>query len=624
MHNYTREDILQLVEEEDVAFIRLQFTDIFGMMKNMAVTVSQLEKALDNRCMFDVSSVEGLSCEEDSDMYLYPDPRTFEIFPWRPQQGKVARLICDVYRPDGTPYEVDPRYVLKKAIAEAAEEGYTMNVGPECEFFLFHTDDDGLPTTLTHEKAGYFDVGPLDLGENARRDMVLTLEDMGFEITSSHHEIAPAQHEIDFRYDEALVTADNLMTFKMVVKTIAKRHGLHATFMPKPRTETYGSGMHINLSLNRNGANAFQSADDKNGLSREGYYFIGGLMKHIKAITCITNPTVNSYKRFVPGYDAPVYIGWSSKTRGPLIRVPSGRGENTRIELRSPDSTANPYLALAVLLMAGSAQTSLKGFLLIGVYTLGFILPFLAAGLFTAQLLGFFRRHMKIVKYTVKIGGVIMILMGVLMFTGKMNDITGYLSTVQNGMDTQSGDEQKDGGADREGTDGETGNGSDSAGSGNETADDPASEVLAPGYDLELKDQFGKVHTLSDYKGKVIFLNFWATWCGPCRNEMPDIQKLYEEYSAQGGDAEVVILGIAGPEIGQEGSSGDIAGFMEENGYTYPVLMDESGEMFDQYGISAFPTTFMIDRDGNVYGYVPGQMTEDIMRSIIEQTLNGE
>ena len=353
MHNYTREDILQLVEEEDVAFIRLQFTDIFGMMKNMAVTVSQLEKALDNRCMFDVSSVEGLSCEEDSDMYLYPDPRTFEIFPWRPQQGKVARLICDVYRPDGTPYEVDPRYVLKKAIAEAAEEGYTMNVGPECEFFLFHTDDDGLPTTLTHEKAGYFDVGPLDLGENARRDMVLTLEDMGFEITSSHHEIAPAQHEIDFRYDEALVTADNLMTFKMVVKTIAKRHGLHATFMPKPRTETYGSGMHINLSLNRNGANSFQSADDKNGLSREGYYFIGGLMKHIKAITCITNPTVNSYKRFVPGYDAPVYIGWSSKTRGPLIRVPSGRGENTRIELRSPDSTANPYLALAVLLMAG-------------------------------------------------------------------------------------------------------------------------------------------------------------------------------------------------------------------------------------------------------------------------------
>ena len=353
MHNYTRDDIMRLVEEEDVAFIRLQFTDIFGTMKNMAVTVSQLEKALDNRCMFDVSSLDGLSGEEDSDMYLYPDLSTFEIFPWRPQQGKVARLICDVYRTDGTPYEVDPRYVLKKSIAEAAEMGYTLNAGPECEFFLFHTDEDGLPTTLTHEKGSYFDVGPVDFGENARRDMVLTLEEMGFEILSSHHEIAPAQHEIDFRYDEALVTADNLMTFKMVVKTIAKRHGLHATFMPKPRIETYGSGMHINLSLNRGGVNAFQSEDDVNGLSREGYYFIGGLMKHMKAITCITNPTVNSYKRFVPGYEAPVYMGWSSRTRGPLIRVPSGRGENTRIELRSPDATANPYLALAVLLMAG-------------------------------------------------------------------------------------------------------------------------------------------------------------------------------------------------------------------------------------------------------------------------------
>lgn len=353
MHDYTREEILRIVEEEDVAFIRLQFTDIFGAMKNMAVTVSQLEKALDNRCVFDVSSLEGFSSEEDSDMYLYPDLSTFEIFPWRPQQGKVARLICEVYRADGTPYEVDPRYVLKKEIEKAKKMGYTMNVGPECEFFLFHTDEDGLPTTLSHEQGGYFDVGPVDFGENARRDMVLTLEEMGFEITSSYHEIAPAQHEIDFRYDEALVTADNLMTFKMVVKTIAKRHGLHATFMPKPKKETYGSGMHVNLSLSRNGVNAFQDPKDSNGLSREGYFFIGGLMKHMKAITCITNPTVNSYKRFVPGYEAPVYMGWSAKTRGPLIRVPSGRGENARIELRSPDATANPYLALAVLLAAG-------------------------------------------------------------------------------------------------------------------------------------------------------------------------------------------------------------------------------------------------------------------------------
>ena len=353
MNNYKREDILEMVEEEDVGFIRLQFTDIYGTMKNMAVTVSQLEKVLNNECMFDGSSIEGFSRTEESDMYLYPDLNTFEIFPWRPQQGKVARFICDVYRPDGTPYESDPRCVLKKVIREAREMGYTMNAGPECEFFLFRTDDDGLPTTITHERGSYFDVGPLDYGENARRDMVLTLEEMGFEIETSHHEIAPAQHEIDFRYDEALATADNIMTFKLVVKTIAKRHGLHATFMPKPKSETYGSGMHLNLSLSKDGTNIFQDSSDKNGLSREGYYFMGGLLKHMKAITCITNPTVNSYKRFVPGYEAPVYMSWSARTRGPLIRIPSVRGEKTRIELRSPDPSANPYLALAVLLAAG-------------------------------------------------------------------------------------------------------------------------------------------------------------------------------------------------------------------------------------------------------------------------------
>ncbi len=353
MNDYTREDILEMVEEEDVGFIRLQFTDIYGTMKNMAVTVSQLEKVLNNECMFDGSSIEGFSRTEESDMYLYPDLSTFEIFPWRPQQGKVARFICDVYRPDGTPYESDPRHVLKQVIREAGKMGYTMNAGPECEFFLFHTDDDGLPTTITHERGSYFDVGPLDYGENARRDMVLTLEDMGFEIEASHHEIAPAQHEIDFRYDEALATADNIMTFKLVVKTIAKRHGLHATFMPKPKIETYGSGMHLNLSLSKDGTNIFQDSSDKNGLSREGYYFMGGLLKHMKAITCITNPTVNSYKRFVPGYEAPVFMSWSAKTRGPLIRIPSVRGEKTRIELRSPDPSANPYLALAVLLAAG-------------------------------------------------------------------------------------------------------------------------------------------------------------------------------------------------------------------------------------------------------------------------------
>ena len=352
MNNYTREDILRMVEEEDVGFIRLQFTDIFGTMKNIAITTSQLEKALDNEIMFDGSSIEGFARVEESDMYLYPNLNTFEIFPWRPQQGKVARLICDVYKPDGTPYESDPRYILKKVMEDAKEMGYEFNVGPELEFFLFHTDDDGLPTTLSHESAGYFDLGPLDLGENARRDMVLTLEDMGFEIESSHHEAAPAQHEIDFRYDEALTTADNIMTFKLVVKTIAKRHGLHATFMPKPKFGINGSGMHLNMSISRDGINVFQDASDEYGLSKEAYCFIGGIMKHMKALTFITNPSVNSYKRLIPGFEAPVYIAWSETNRTPLIRIPAG-GEESRIELRSPDPSAHPYLALAVCLAAG-------------------------------------------------------------------------------------------------------------------------------------------------------------------------------------------------------------------------------------------------------------------------------
>ena len=308
MNNYTREDILRMVEEEDVGFIRLQFTDIFGTMKNIAITTSQLDKALNNEIMFDGSAIEGFARVEESDMYLYPNLNTFEIFPWRPQQGKVARLICDVYKPDGTPYESDPRYILKKVMAEAKEMGYEFNVGPELEFFLFHTNDDGLPTTLSHESAGYFDLGPLVLGEKARRDKVLTLEDMGFEIESSHHEAAPAQHEIDFRYDEALTTADNIMTFKLVVKTIAKRHGLHATFMPKPKLGINGSGMHLNMSISRDGINVFQDAKDEYGLSKEAYCFIGGIMKHMKALTFITNPSIYSYKRLIPGYEAPVYI----------------------------------------------------------------------------------------------------------------------------------------------------------------------------------------------------------------------------------------------------------------------------------------------------------------------------
>ena len=354
MSRYNKDDIFRMVEEEDVEFIRLQFTDIFGTLKNIAITSSQLEKALDNKCMFDGSSVEGFVRIEESDMYLYPDYDTFEIFPWRPQQGKVARLICDVYTPDGKPFEGDPRWILKKTIKEANEMGYRFDVGPECEFFLFHTDDNGLPTTLSHEKAGYFDLGPNDLGENIRRDMVLTLEDMGFEIEASHHEVAPAQHEIDFKYDEALKTADNIQTFKMTVKTIAKRHGLYATFMPKPKFGISGSGMHINMSLaTEAGKNIFADEKGKIGLSDDAYHFIAGIMKHARGMSAITNPLVNSYKRLVPGCEAPVYIAWSAKNRSPLIRIPASRGNGTRVELRNPDPTANPYLVLALCLAAG-------------------------------------------------------------------------------------------------------------------------------------------------------------------------------------------------------------------------------------------------------------------------------
>ncbi len=352
MKSYTREDVLRLAEEQDIEFIRLQFTDMFGNLKNIAVTASQLEKALENKCTFDGSAIDGFVGIEESDMYLYPDFSTLEIFPWRPQQGKVARMICDIYRPDGTPFAGDPRVVLKKAVREAGEMGYTFEVGPECEFFLFNTDENAMPTTETHEQAGYFDIGPLDGGENARRDIVMTLEDMGLIIEASHHEMSPAQHEIDLRYDEALAAADNIMTFKLAARTIAKRHGLHATFMPKPKYGVNGSGMHINMSLHKGGENIFEDRSDPNGLSREAYYFIGGIMKHIKGMAAVTNPLVNSYKRLVPGFAAPVYIAWSATNRSPLIRIPAGGG-GARIELRSPDSAANPYLTLALCLKAG-------------------------------------------------------------------------------------------------------------------------------------------------------------------------------------------------------------------------------------------------------------------------------
>ena len=351
---YTREDIIRIVREEDVEFIRMQFTDIFGQLKNVAITASQIEKAVGNQIMLDGSSIEGFVRINESDQYLYPDLDSFTIFPWRPQHGRVARLICDVYNTDGTPFVGDPRYVLKRALKKAADMGYTaFNVGPECEFFLFQTDDEGKPTTKTNDEAGYFDLGPLDHGEGARREICMALERMGFEIEASHHEVARGQHEIDFKYADALKTADNIMTFKLAVKTLAQKNGLHATFMPKPIFGVNGSGMHVNMSLFKNGRNVFYDPDGGKGLSGECMSFIAGVLAHVRGMAAVTNPLVNSYKRLVPGYEAPCYLAWSASNRSALIRIPASRGGYTRVELRSPDPSCNPYLALAVCLAAG-------------------------------------------------------------------------------------------------------------------------------------------------------------------------------------------------------------------------------------------------------------------------------
>ncbi|MBR6302781.1 MAG: type I glutamate--ammonia ligase [Lachnospiraceae bacterium] len=354
MKGYTKEDVLRLLEEEDVEFIRLQFTDLHGTLKNIAVTAGRIASILENGCHFDASAADGFPRAIDSERLLIPDFSTFEILPWRPQQGKVARLLCDVYMPEGEPSSLCSRQILKKSLEKAENMGYKIEVGPECEFFLFETDENGNPTVVTHEQAGYFDVGPLDEGENARRDIVMNLEDMGFEINASHHEVAPAQHEIDLSHDDALSTADNIQTFKLAVRTMAKRHGLHATFMPKPKNNVNGSGMHINISILKDGVNIFSDGSDKNGLSKEAYYFLGGLMKHLKGMSVITNPLVNSYKRLNSGFDAPVYIAWSARNRKQMIRIPAHlNGNNARIELRSTDSAANPYLALTLVVAAG-------------------------------------------------------------------------------------------------------------------------------------------------------------------------------------------------------------------------------------------------------------------------------
>ena len=349
----TKEEILTLVEEEDVEFIRLQFTDMFGNLKNVAVTAGQLERILNNKYVIESTAMFADCYDTKEDMYLYPDLDTFVILPWRPQQGKVARLLCDVYDADGSIFAMSPRTILKNVLSAAKEKGYTFYVDPECEFFLFHTDEDGIPTTVTHEIAGYMDVGPIDLGENPRRDMVLTLEEMGFDIESSHHEGAPGQNEIDFREGEALQIADSVVTFKSAVRSISKRFGLHATFMPKPKAGIAGSGMHLNISVYKDGRSLFNPLGDQQGLRQEADYFCGGIMKHARSLCAITNPLVNSYKRLMSGFDAPRYIGWSYKNDNALIRVRNRIGEDTKIELRFPDPSANPYLAIALCIAAG-------------------------------------------------------------------------------------------------------------------------------------------------------------------------------------------------------------------------------------------------------------------------------
>jgi glutamine synthetase len=348
-----KQQILERAERDQVKFMRLQFTDILGTIKNVEVPDRQFDDALSGLVMFDGSSIEGFVRIEESDMYLRPDLRTFAVFPWSTASGeRVGRMICDIYAPDGTPFVGCPRTALKRAIAEAAQRGFTMNAGPECEFFLFQRRN-GVPTTETHDSGGYFDLTPVDQGEDVRREIVLALEAMGFHVEAAHHEVAAGQHEIDFRYDDVLTTADNISTFRFVVKHVAMRENLHATFMPKPVFGINGSGMHVHQALLTNGANRFFDPDAPWQLSDVCLNYIGGLLRHAKGFCAVTNPLVNSYKRLVPGYEAPTNIAWSEHNRSPLVRVPAARGEATRIEVRMPDPSCNPYLALAVMLRAG-------------------------------------------------------------------------------------------------------------------------------------------------------------------------------------------------------------------------------------------------------------------------------
>ncbi|MER2064470.1 MAG: type I glutamate--ammonia ligase, partial [Alkalibacterium sp.] len=356
MSSNRKEEIKNEAKERNVRFLRLMFTDIDGVIKNVEVPISQLDKVMDNEMAFDGSSIDGFVEIDQSDMKLHPDLDTWLIFPWEldSSDGRIARFICDVYMPSGEPFQGDPRSNLKRVLKEMEQFGFTeFNLGPEPEFFLFKLDEHGNPSKKLNDHGGYFDLAPTDLAENCRRDIVLELEALGFEIEASHHEAAPGQHEIDWKYADAVEACDNIQTFKLIVKTVARKHGLHATFMPKPIENISGSGMHFNMSLFKDGDNSFFDRNSEDGLSTTAYQFIAGLLDHAPAYTAICNPIINSYKRLTPGFEAPVYVAWSGTNRSPLVRVPSSRGQSTRVELRSVDPTANPYLALAVLLKAG-------------------------------------------------------------------------------------------------------------------------------------------------------------------------------------------------------------------------------------------------------------------------------
>ena len=351
----SKDEVRKMVKDENIRFLRVMFTDMLGTIKSVDLPVSQLDKLMDNKIMFDGSSIDGFVRIEESDMYLYPDLSTWLVFPWGAEHGKVARVICSVQTVDGEPFAGDPRNNLKRVLKDMQKMGFKdFNIGPEPEFFLFKTDEQGNPTQTVNDQENYFDMEPADRGEDCRRDIVIALEKMGFDVEAAHHEVAPGQHEVDFKYSDALEAADNIQTFKLIVKTIAKKYGLHATFMPKPLSGINGSGMHLNMSLfTQNGDNAFFDPEDERQLSQTAYHFLGGLMKHARAYTAVCNPIVNSYKRLVPGFEAPVYVAWSTSNRSPLIRIPSDRGMGTRVELRSADPSANPYLAIAAVLEAG-------------------------------------------------------------------------------------------------------------------------------------------------------------------------------------------------------------------------------------------------------------------------------